>query len=63
LAASTPDKNRSLTVSINWGIRLTTEKGVQNLLLQMSEECEKRLAAEELGTCDIILKVFMKFWR
>ena len=57
LVETNVDPDRCLTVSINWGIRLTVDAGVRNLLSQIAEECELRLSQGSLTTSDICLKV------
>lgn len=51
------DDDRTLTVSVNWGIRLTSERGVTSFLKQMAQECERRLTDAEGTTSDLTLKV------
>lgn len=55
--AGVGDTDRTLTVSVNWGIRLTSERGVSNFMRQMAEECALRLREAEGTTEDITLKV------
>lgn len=49
--------DRTLTVSVNWGVRLTSERGIANFLTQMAQECEKRLYEADGSVGALTLKV------
>lgn len=50
-------KKRSLTVSVNWGIRVSEEGDLIGLLKQLAEEASKRLVNSKLFSSRIGLRV------
>lgn len=57
LSASAASKKRTLTVSVNWGVRLSEESHLIGLLRQLAEEASKRLEKARLFSGRIGLRV------